>query len=702
MPSSTSSSVDVVVPVHGAADDFVRCAESVFSHTDLRRHRFVVVVDGDPAFAADALLERRAAETGADLLVLRNPVRRGFVASVNRGMALAERDVVLLNSDAEVTAGWLDKMAAAAHSAADVASVTPFSNNATICSLPCFLANNVLPAGHDLAGFARVVEERAQRVYPRLPTGVGVCLYLRRDALDAVGLFDEARFGLGYGEESEWCMRAWKVGRVHVLDDATFVWHAGQRSFGATRARRVRHAQRVMRRLHPEYDGLVARFIREDPLRPVRERVMAALLPPRRATPATTPRRVLHVVHGWPPWNAAGTESYARGLVVRQARDREVVVSARIGDPEAAEGGIRELQDGGARVRLVVNNFTQRNPLVRNALLCPALDREIGRLLDETRPEIVHVHHLAGHALSIVAAVARRGIPIVWQAQDWWLACARSNLLDATRQLCPGPAPRRCARCLPLTRRPPASVWNPLLHAVRRRLAHRALRAATAFIFGSRFAADSWRMLGLVRAADVLHVLPYGVEMPVDVVHREPARLPLRFGILGSFLPHKGLHVAVEAFRGVDPACAVLDAWGTAAADAAYMRELEAVRPPSVRLHPPFPEAEKDAVLAALDVLLAPSLGLESFGLAVREAMARGVPVVASRAGALPEAFDGDTCGAFVARGDAVDLRRVLDRLIATPALVDRWRRHLPAVKGMDEHAREIDAVYAEVLARHR
>ncbi|PYQ60072.1 MAG: hypothetical protein DMF53_17685, partial [Acidobacteria bacterium] len=132
----------------------------------------------------------------SQVMILRNPERRGFVGSVNRGMAVSDRDVILLNSDTEVTAGWLEKLQEAAYSDPAVATVTPFSNNATIASLPRFAEVNALPSGWSADRFAALVERVSARERPRLPTGVGVCLYIKRKALDRLGLFDEARFGL--------------------------------------------------------------------------------------------------------------------------------------------------------------------------------------------------------------------------------------------------------------------------------------------------------------------------------------------------------------------------------------------------------------------------------------------------------------------------------------------------------------------------
>ncbi|HVG10975.1 MAG TPA: glycosyltransferase [Thermoanaerobaculia bacterium] len=643
--------MDVIVPVAGAPEAFARCLETLLAHTDPERDRLIVVLDGPQPPGMPRL--------PGQAMVLENPERRGFVVSVNRGMSVSDRDVILLNSDTQVTAGWVGKLQAAAYSATEIGTVTPFSNSATICSLPRFLETNALPAGWDVNRFGQLVEERSLRAYPRLPTGVGVCLYIKRTVLDGIGLLDEKSFGEGYGEESELCMRALKSGYSHVLDDATFIFHEGQRSFGARRGMRVKSAHRAMQRLHPEYLATVAQFIREDPIRPLRERVVSQIFPAR-----NTARRVLHLVHGWPPWNSAGTELYAAGLVRRQARHSEVTVYARIADPERAKGDAVELLDNGARVRLIVNNFKQRDPLSRNALRDRGMEADFSRLLDEARPQLLHVHHLAGHVASLVGVAARRGIPILFQLQDWWQPCARVNLLDAWGRLCSGPGLAKCAACRPLTRFP----LNRALYAYRFSEMKGVLRKADAFVMGSRFIHQSYLELGYLRPEDRVFVIPYGVEL-TRPLKRERGR-PLRFGAIGSSLPHKGIHVAKAAFAGIDQA--TLTVWGD----------------------PPFEEERKPAIFAGMDVLIVPSLGLESFGLVAREAMHHGVPVLASDRGALPEM----EYGALFDPDDPASLRGWIERLIAEPEIVDRWAAALPRVKGMDEHAEEIEAVYEKVL----
>jgi len=631
-PAARPRSVDVIIPVYGAADDLRRCLDSVAKHTDLERHRVLIVLDGPqepvPDFPAT---------------ILRNDQRLGFVHSVNRGMRESRSDVVLLNSDTIVTASWLEKLIDAAYSSGDVGTVTPLSNDATICSI-------AMPSNNDIDAFVADIERVSQRTYPLLPTGVGFCFYIRRALLDDIGDFDAERFGLGYGEENDFCLRALDRGWLHVCDDATFIHHAGHRSFGESRRSQMRAAGRTLSRLHPRYMATIAAFMKRDPLAAVRRRIGAL--------------RIVHLVHGWPPFQRAGTELYAYWLVQRQRESHHVAVYTRGSDPARAEREAIELDDRGVRVRFVTNNFTARNPLRRNAIRDGALERDFERFLKDESPDLLHVHHLAGHAFSLMRVARRLRIPIVLQVQDWWFLCARVNRFDRDGRRCSGPAPAKCASCVTLTRLP----GNRLLHAIRRFAARSALRAADAYIAGSNAIHDDYATV--VDAP--FHVIPYGVAIRPSREQRGPAKRPIRLGYIGSRAPHKGMHVAVEAMQGIDPNDATL------------------------LVFEQFEESEKPRVFASMDVLLMPSIGLESFGLAAREAMACGVPVIATSGGALDELPGAE----LVPPGDAAALRASIQRLIDDPSIIDRRSAQLPVPKGDEEHAVEIERVYRTVLQR--
>ena len=135
--------IDVVVPVYNAPDDVRACVESVLAH--LRPDVRLVLIDDaspDPRIAQYfGELERRA---HPQVVLLRNERNLGFTGTANRGMQLSRADVVLLNSDTIVTAGWLDALMHCAATDPRIGTITPFSNNAEICSFPRFCENNAV------------------------------------------------------------------------------------------------------------------------------------------------------------------------------------------------------------------------------------------------------------------------------------------------------------------------------------------------------------------------------------------------------------------------------------------------------------------------------------------------------------------------------------------------------------------------------
>ena len=184
-----------------------------------------------------------------------------------------ERDVVLLNSDTLVPPDWLSRLRDAAYVAGEIGTASPLSNDATILSYPSEDHENPIP---DLAEMIRL-DAWAQRANARrivdIPTGVGFCMYVKRDCLNDVGLFREDTFAQGYGEENDFCMRARHLGWRHVAAPGIFVAHVGGQSFGPSKKYLMERNTRKLNLLHPGYDGLIREFQAADPLSEARRRL---------------------------------------------------------------------------------------------------------------------------------------------------------------------------------------------------------------------------------------------------------------------------------------------------------------------------------------------------------------------------------------------------------------------------------------------
>lgn len=275
----TVRNVDIVIPVYDGLEETRACLASVWRTVKHSWARVIVINDFSPNPEITAYLRREQSERGGFVL-LENEGNLGFVASANRGMLYDPQcDVLILNSDVEVAGNWVERLRDAAYHHDTVASVTPFSNNATVCSFPNMCEDNLLPFGLSVdqvdAQFSMEfgVEDAFQ-----VPTGVGCCMFMRRDCIDQVGVFDLQAFGKGYGEENDWCQRAARAGFRNLHLANCFVYHRGGVSFGVEHDPRLAVALDTLDKKYPSYHADIQRYIARDPARLARVRAWLRLI----------------------------------------------------------------------------------------------------------------------------------------------------------------------------------------------------------------------------------------------------------------------------------------------------------------------------------------------------------------------------------------------------------------------------------------
>lgn len=307
--------ITIVLPVYQGHDLLDPVLTRVADHTDLPWH-LVVLDDASPDPRIQPLLRRWLDRLGPQhMTLLENPQNLGFVGSVNRGLEIAAargEDVVLLNSDAFVPAGWASRLLAPLRAADDVGSVTPMSNEAEIANVPVICVPSALNPDE---------ADRVDRLAARLdgpaavaeaPTGVGFCMAMARSALAQVPRFDPA-FGLGYGEEVDWCQRTAALGWRHLLTAGVFVEHRGGQSFGsAVKAERIAANGRILSARYPRFDASVAAFIAADPLLTARLALGLALAQAR--AEGSGQRLAVLIGHGW----AGGARVYLDQRIDRE------------------------------------------------------------------------------------------------------------------------------------------------------------------------------------------------------------------------------------------------------------------------------------------------------------------------------------------------------------------------------------------------
>jgi glycosyltransferase involved in cell wall biosynthesis len=188
----------------------------------------VVIAVGEDADAA-ATVESIRANTPAGVAI---DEVAADTAAVNRAIErAAPADVIVLDEPCRVSAGWTERIGAAAYADTNIASASALARAGTPLALdaaggqqavPDLIAAGGQPAEPDLATLATDVAGRSPLLRPRLSRAVGPCVYLRRDALELVGPLDE-RLELRAAVELDHAQRCVLSGLTHVAADDVLV-----------------------------------------------------------------------------------------------------------------------------------------------------------------------------------------------------------------------------------------------------------------------------------------------------------------------------------------------------------------------------------------------------------------------------------------------------------------------------------------------
>jgi len=285
-----------------------------------------------------------------------------------------------------------------------------------------------------------------------------------------------------------------------------------------------------------------------------------------------------------------------------------------------------------------------------------AVDR-VRRLLREVQPDIVHVNDVTAPQVLAVAAATSRAVMTV---QDHRFFCPGPGKVLPDGSACTSPMGDVCAGCIE-----DAEYRRVMLDLTRERLYAVAAMERVAVL--SRYMARELVSLG-VHHRRIVHLPPF-----VDGLACEAAPRPLHHLLVGRLATHKGIEVALRAALATTAGLPLVVAGAGPLED--EVARFADRHPRQVRYVGWAGRTRLAELLSGACSLWLPSLWAEPFGIAGLEALAAGVPVVASTVGGVTEWMDHEQEGLLVPPGSPRRLAEAADRMALDPDLARRLGR---------------------------
>ena len=371
-------------------------------------------------------------------------------------------------------------------------------------------------------------------------------------------------------------------------------------------------------------------------------------------------------------------------------------------------------------------------------------------LIDRIKPDVVHFHNFFHYLpASFINEVRRFRIPIIQHLHDYWFICPIGHLMYTEDISCSGPQDGiRCIKCPGtafirerMTRRNTEEELNSrirnyipawlkslfpcqikgflkekmLSRKISEKTENNSERSRENRFFMERnkklasYLSQSDRIIvpskyifniyyDWLNLKGSFNILPIGTDVVRYTADKKKSS-KFRFAYVGALAPHKGVHILINAFRKMKNMNVSLSIWGTG--DIKYSRLLRKLANSDSRISfcDVVAHSEINRAFQNIDVLIAPSVWQETFGMNIREAFASGTVVIASDIGAYSEAIRHGEDGFLFTPGDEKDLLDCMNRLAGNRDLMKSMIKRIPAVQDIKDNALAIEKIMKQCTA---
>lgn len=654
---------DIIIPVYNAVNELKECVGSILKYTDEVNYRIIIVNDCSPDPEVKNYLNTLV--NHEKILVIENEKNLGFVGTVNVGMRISKNDVVLLNSDTVVTDGWLKKIINAAYMDENIATVTPLTNNGTICSVPNFNEDNEIPHGFSIDSFAEFIEKTSLNLFPEIPTAVGFCMFIKRKVLDEIGLFDEETFGKGYGEENDFCCRVIEHGYKNILADNVFIYHKGSMSFRGKKLMLIQENLKKLNERYPYYSRMIANFIQENPLKKIHENIQFRMEEYRNKTDGN----ILFILHNFfdEVYNhpIGGTEFHVKDIVQNIGNYNVYVLSGNMKELILKHFYLGELK--------TTYHFRLKEPINLTQFRNKNYAEILEKIMTSFNIDLVHIHHLKQHTFDPPFVAKKLGIKVIFTLHDYYLFCPKINLLDENNEYCIDlRSEEKCRNCL----RKEYGFYTPFINKWKQHV-EELIHHVDLFICPSKSAEMLFVKEFGQKIKNKITTIEHGIEKVEDIYskHRkkhlmESQKTLYKIGFLGGLSPVKGSNIIYELITSYPKKNVEWHLIGELGDP-----KLTLLNQANVIKHGKYTRESLPKLLESLDLdlicLFSP--WPETYSYTLSEAWRSNIPVLVTPMGALMERVT-KTGGGWVAEGtNSNSIMKKLDEIMSCS--VEDWQK---------------------------
>jgi len=424
---------DIIIPVFKGYEYLKKCLESILLYTKLENNRIIIVDDKSDDKRIVLYIEDLRYKNHDRIVFVKNERHLGFFKTVNIGISYSNNDVVLLRPDAEAPEGWLEKLQRCAYSKERVATVTPLSNTSSFVAIPISSKQGKFQDDFNLSNYQILLDSISYTENYEIPVCMDICLYIKREVLNIIGLFSEKEF-VGIEDFGYRCL---DHGYRHLLCDNVIIlnhndkWkpHYYDQNIFEKKEKLLMENYLINKNISDLW------FLRH-PLKFIGKNINFNLCLNNGNS------NVLIIIHMWDKDIEGGTSFHILDLIkgLKSKYNFHVL---------APYDGTYRLCSYWKTGEESINIYKYNASGYSNSLFDSKYANMLNSIIDFFRINSIHIHHLLGHYFDIVDIVKNRKVKLFITLHDYYAVCPRINKFNyIENRYCSNYDENECDFCL--------------------------------------------------------------------------------------------------------------------------------------------------------------------------------------------------------------------------------------------------------------
>lgn len=404
--------------------------------------------------------------------------------------------------------------------------------------------------------------------------------------------------------------------------------------------------------------------------------------------------RILYVVHQFFPKHYTGTERFALNLAKQMQKMGHYakILTYEIADNDGftRDGNFFSKEYSFQSLPVISIKHASLPDGTKNPIFDLKMEKLFYKFLSKEDFDIIHICHPM--YLGLINRIAHDlEIPIVLTLTDFWLMCPRIIAVTSKGELCDNPNDGK--KCLQDCLKPSQDAW------IKQRFSE-----AKEFLQNSSYVAAPTQFLAdlFVNAfGENVNVVRHGIEY-YDIKPNERMLCDgdtIVFGYIGTILPHKGIHIVIDAVESLKNSNIKIKIYGNYFNEKSYFNSLrsKALGDPRITFLGEYKDEDVKTIMNNVDCILCPSVWWENSPLTVLTSLAYRVPVITIDVGGAAELVHNEINGFNFEIGDPKSLARILEKIAKNPSLINNIKNNIIRPRRVEEEAFEYKNIYENI-----